>query len=134
MHIMMNRRRSVLIADSDRVVCGAMKERLESAGFKVYVAHDGEQAEILVARQRFELIFASANLPVHGGLQLLQHIREDLCLTETPVVICADAKAIGALQAMPFKDSFVRVLQKPIELNALVDFVRETVDYLVTSL
>lgn len=134
MHIMMNRRRSILVADNDRVLCAAMKERLEAAGFRVYIAYDGEQASILAARQRFELIFAAADLPIHGGLQLLRHIREDLGLTETPVVICAAAKSIGQVDDLSFKDGLVRVLKKPIELGTLADFVRETVDYLVASL
>src|SRR5579862_2663480 len=85
------RRRSVLIAENDRAYAQWMKLHLERAGFMVYVAYDGEQAAILAARQRFDLIFANSDLPVINGAELLRHVRSDLHLTEIPIAICRDA-------------------------------------------
>ena len=130
---MMNRRRSILIAENDRAIAQWLKLHLERAGFSVYVAFDGEQAAILAARQRFELIIANYALPIFDGVELLRHVREDLHLLEIPIAICGDAKIIYELEATLEGDNFAQVFQKPVDPNAVVDFAREAVEYAVTT-
>ena len=129
---MYNRRRSVLIAESDRAIAQLLRLHLERAGFSVFVAYDGEQAAILAARQRFELIVTSLNLPVMDGAQFCQHVREELQLTEVPIVVCPEANFEEEAEELQFLYGVTHVVSRPIDPSAIVKIAESAVDYLVT--
>jgi DNA-binding response OmpR family regulator len=122
-----------LIAENDRACAQWLKLHLERAGFGVFVAYDGEQAAILVARQRFELVIANLDLPIINGIELLRHIRDELGLTEIPVAICVGNDVDSELENLADDDNYIRVFQKPVDPSAVVDFAQEAVEYLVSS-
>lgn len=131
---MKNRRRSVLIADSDRAVCLALRLGLEQVGMKVYVAHDGEQAAILAARQRFQLIIANLELAGWGGAELCRHVRDDLSLTEVPIVITASADLESDARTLVYRHGVCRVVSPSTNLEVIVEAAQESLEYLVPAM
>ena len=130
---MKNRRRSVLVAENDRAIAQTLKSRLEHAGFGVFLAYDGEQAAILAARQRFEMVYVADQLPIINGRGLLRHIRDDLNLTEVPIALCIDAETAPELESLAYTDGFTRILHKPADQGAIVEFARECTEYSVPA-
>ena len=127
---MYNRRRSVLIAENDRAIAAALRLHLEREGFSVFVAHDGEQAAILAARQRFELMVLNHNLPTMTGTELCKHVREDLQLTEVPIAICAVPSGDAEAEYLSYQYG-ASIFYKPIDPTTIADFARTRMTYLV---
>ncbi|WP_397569833.1 PleD family two-component system response regulator [Schlesneria sp. T3-172] len=124
---MSHRRRSILIAESNRAMSQSLRNHLEGAGYSVFVAHDGEQAAILAARQRFDLIIADLELPAMTGTEFCRHVREDLRLTETPIVVCCPEAMQSEADRLVFAHKVPRVFSKPLDPAAVVQFTNETV-------
>jgi DNA-binding response OmpR family regulator len=130
---MKNRRRSVLIAEAHRETAQGLRFHLERAGFSVFVAHDGEQASILAARQRFELIVVNLELPKIDGAEFCRHVREDLRLEEVPIFACSAEGAESDFEDLMLDLRISRVFCSPINPTEVVQFARETVHYLVAA-
>jgi CheY-like chemotaxis protein len=124
---MTKRRRSVLIAAANRGIAQGLRSCVEQAGFSVYVAHDGEQAAILAARQRFDLIVTDLDLPVMDGSELCRHVREDLLLTEVPIAVCSAAETDADTEFLAIAYDIVAVLPKPVSPESLAEFVKATI-------
>lgn len=124
---MHSRRHSVLIAENNRAVAQALRLHLERAGFSVFVAHDGDQAAILVARQRFDLILADLELPIMSGQEFCRHLREDLRLTEIPLAICVSAHLKSQAEQLAYKHDVAHIFHKPIDPSKIAEFALSAV-------
>jgi CheY-like chemotaxis protein len=130
---MHKRHRSILIAENNRAIAQALRLHMERAGFSVYVAYDGDQAAILAARQRFDLIVASLELPVMNGAEFCRHVREDLRLTEIPMVVCCSANLKTTADNLIYAYGISRVVVKPIDPSTIVTIAKEKVENLVSA-
>ncbi len=130
---MHKRPRSILIAENNRAMAQALRLHMERAGYSVYVAHDGDQASILAARQRFDLIIASLELPAISGAEFCRHVREDLRLTETPMAVCCTPNLKANAESLAFNYGISRIFVKPIDPSMMVAFANETVAGLVAA-
>ena len=130
---MRHRRRSVLIANGNRTIAQEYRQRLEQAGLCVFVASDGDQACILAARQRFELIITNLDLPILSGAEFCRHVREDLQLIDVPIAVCVAAGREGDAADLTVDCSIARIFHQPIDIDSLVEFAKETSGSLVTA-
>ena len=130
---MHKRPRSILIAENNRATAQALRLHLERAGYSVYVALDGDQASILAARQRFDLIIASLELPAISGAEFCRHVREDLRLTETPMAVSCAPNLKANAESLVFNYGISRIFVKPIDPTLIVSFANETVESLVAA-
>ena len=105
----------------------SLRNHLERAGFSIFLAHDGDQAAILAARQRFDLIIAEVELPAMTGAEFCRHVREDLRLTEIPMAVCCSEATQSEADRLVFTHGVVRVFSKPLDPVAVVQFANETV-------
>ena len=122
---MANRRQSVLVAENNRALAQALRFHLERAGFSVYVAHDGDQASILAARQRFDLILTDLELPIISGKEFCRHLRDDLQLTEVPLAVFSADGPRSNLDDIAFKLEIARDFRKPIDPAIVAEFAKE---------
>lgn len=75
----------VLIVEDERQLAHHLADALREAGYAVDCAHDGEQADFLVASNEFDAIVLDLGLPKIDGLTLLQRWRQSGLAT--PVLI-----------------------------------------------
>jgi CheY-like chemotaxis protein len=130
---MRNRRRSVLIAESNRTIAQSLRRHLELAGFSVLLASDGEQACILAARQRFELIITNLELSVMNGTKFCHHVREDLQLTDVPIAVWAGVGLEDQAANLVINYGIAQVFSTPVDHESIVEFARETVGNLMAT-
>ncbi|MDQ1385866.1 MAG: hypothetical protein QOG65_3245 [Actinomycetota bacterium] len=74
----------VLVVDDDTVVRRLVRDGLEREGFDVTEAGDGSAALEAVETSRPDLVILDVNLPVAGGFDILQRLRESSAL---PVIL-----------------------------------------------
>ena len=66
----------ILIADDEPSIVAALNFLLQSNGYEVHVAHDGEEALELVEKCKPDLVLLDVMMPVRSGYEVCQRIRE----------------------------------------------------------
>ena len=74
----------ILIVDDDVELVGLLRFALETAGYEVVSAFDGEQALAQVAATMPDLVVLDVNLPRRNGFDVLETIRRD---SDVPVMM-----------------------------------------------
>lgn len=69
--------KTVLIADDEPNIVISLEFLLEQAGYRVLVAHDGQEALEVIERQPPDLVLLDVMLPRLSGFDVCQKIREN---------------------------------------------------------
>ncbi|MEA3523264.1 MAG: response regulator [Campylobacterota bacterium] len=114
----------VLIVDDASLVRSVAKKAALEAGHEVIVAEDGEKGLEAIKIHQFDIIFSDINMPLMGGLEMVENIRKEPSYRYIPIVMLttesnADLKAKGkalgvkAWLLKPFnKDKFLMACEK----------------------
>jgi two-component system phosphate regulon response regulator PhoB len=66
---------NILVVEDEAPIAELIRYNLASQGFRVTVASDGEEAELLVAEDRFDLVVLDWMLPGLSGIELCRRLR-----------------------------------------------------------
>lgn len=77
----------ILLTDDDIDLRDLYKLRLESEGFEVLTASDGEESIGIIREEMPDLIITGIMIPKMSGLDLLSELKKDPILQEIPVII-----------------------------------------------
>jgi len=102
----------ILVADDERNIRTNLATLLESAGYVVDVARDGEEALDICKQRHPDIAFVDLHMPKLPGLEVLAQIRA-LSPKTAVVIITAYGSAASAVEAM--KLGAVDFLEKPFE-------------------
>lgn len=113
----------VLIAEDNPDSQGLLRMILESEGFLVTAASDGEKAIDILREIKPDILVTDLLLPSVSGGDLIRHVRSTAALAQIPIVVisaysddyAADALAVGANV----------VLKKPLDSDLLVDTLKQ---------
>ena len=110
----------VLVAEDNEVNQILITELLSNWGIAVTLAQNGAECLALLKAQKqsFDLIFMDVQMPVMDGLDATRHIRQDMQLTDIPIV------ALTANVMADDQQKFAQVgmnafLGKPFDLEEL---------------
>ena len=118
----MNHDTHILIVDDEPNVRLVFRTALESAGYTVSTAEDGEKALMWLQSHSFDLVLLDLHLPRLGGMEVLECLRETG--NDVPVVIVtAHGSVPNAVQAM--KLGAIDFLAKPLAPETLRQVVAE---------
>ncbi len=113
----------VLIAEDNPDSQQLLQTILESEGFIVTTASDGEKAIDILCEIKPDILVTDLLLPTVSGGDLIRHVRSTAGLAQLPIVVISaygdqyesDALAVGANV----------VLKKPLDSDVLVNTIRE---------
>jgi len=110
-------RRSVLVVDDDAYVVRSVQRLLETAGYAVTLAADGNAAMATIMGRSFDVVLSDIDMPGMTGVELLKVVRShDL---DVPVVLMTGAPSIEtAIDAVSF--GALQYLTKPMASGALL--------------
>ena len=111
---------TVLVVDDEEAIAEAVRARLESEGYRVFVAADGPQAIELHAEHHPDLVVLDLMLPGMDGLEVCKQIQRD---GWTPVLMLT-AKAEEADKVVGFAVGADDYLTKPFSLRELASRVK----------
>jgi two-component system chemotaxis sensor kinase CheA len=80
-------RKSILVAEDSITARTLLKSILESAGYTVKTAVDGQDAFTTLRTEEFDLVVSDVDMPRMSGFDLTAKIRSDRKLSELPVVL-----------------------------------------------
>ncbi|MDQ6643421.1 MAG: response regulator transcription factor [Chloroflexota bacterium] len=75
---------SILLADDDPGIMAAIKQALTAHGYKMVTANNGEEALEAFKLEQPELILLDLVMPLRGGLEVCQRIRES---SSIPIIV-----------------------------------------------
>jgi two-component system response regulator FlrC len=102
---------SVLVVDDEEGVRSFVAEALETAGHRVSVAADGDEAARLLDARSFQLLVTDLRMPGLDGMALLRKVKAEQPEVEV-LMLTAHATVDGAVEAM--KLGALDYLQKPL--------------------
>jgi EAL domain-containing protein (putative c-di-GMP-specific phosphodiesterase class I) len=92
--------RRILMVDDEDSVRMALARALRGASYDVTAVASVQEAKVQLSNNSFDLVISDLHMPIEGGLELLQSIRETE--PELPVILITGAptteSAVGALQ------------------------------------
>jgi DNA-binding response OmpR family regulator len=77
----------ILLAEDDKQIGDMISFKLTNSGHHIVRALDGEQAVMLVARERPDLILLDAMLPGLSGFEVLRRLKSDSTVRSIPVIM-----------------------------------------------
>jgi DNA-binding response OmpR family regulator len=118
---MMNK---VLIIEDEELMLKALQFRLVKDGYEVFTARDGMQALELISTITFDLVITDIMLPFVGGLEIVNKIKADPELRDTPVIVLS---AVGLEKTVmeAFNLGANDFITKPFNLSELSIRVRK---------
>lgn len=112
------KKRSILVADDDRMTVQLISARLRKAGYDVIPAYDAMQAHMFAQREVPAAVLIDVNMPGGGGLDALRKIRASAKTGAVPIIAIsiADDPKLPERSVEAGAEAF---LKKPVDLDAL---------------
>ena len=122
---------SILVVDDEHTVTCALDLLLRDEGYEVNIASTAVEAETLLSRHWFDLVFLDLRLPDADGIDLLEHIKRTTPETEVVLMtahgsleVTIEAIKRGAFYYLekPFAFEQVQILaQRALQFKAIKD-------------
>ncbi|WP_174873970.1 EAL domain-containing protein [Vogesella oryzae] len=113
---------TVLCVEGDDTTRQLLCEELQSAGYRVLEADNGRSALSLIRSERPELVVSDALLAQMDGFALLEAVRSDAAIADTPFILltATDDAPLPQRGQMPGAE---HCLDKPVDLDLLLSAV-----------
>jgi CheY-like chemotaxis protein len=108
----------ILVAEDDPASVELLRAYLESKGYMVGAAPDGNRALEMAASGEFDLLILDVHIPLYGGQEVLHMLRKRL-LVHPLKVIALTADNRWALRDEMMADGVDGYLLKPVSLSEL---------------
>ncbi len=118
----------IYIADDETDLRNLLQEVLETDGFEVETAANGEQLLALVEKRRPDLVLLDIAMPGLSGWEVQQRLKDQPAMADVPVVAITaqggESVEASARNALGFHD----FLQKPFRMDDLLERTRAALE------
>ena len=118
----MSEPKRILICDDDPAILRVLQVNLEVEGYTALLAHHGEEALEVAARENPDLIILDIMMPRLDGYQTCERLKQDDALKHIPVVFLS-AKAQQSDIDKGKTYGVADYLTKPFDPDVLVDTI-----------
>lgn len=108
----------ILLAEDDKQIADMISFKLSNSGHQVVRVQDGEQAVMLVARDKPDLILLDAMMPGLNGFEVLRRLKADSAVRSIPVIMVT-AKGHERDVLAGLRGGAVDYIVKPFSLKEL---------------
>jgi CheY-like chemotaxis protein len=108
----------ILVAEDEPASLELLRAYLESNGYTVGAAQDGNRALEMAASGEFDLLILDVHMPLYGGQEVLHMLRKRL-LVHPLKIIALTADTRWALRDEMLADGVDGYLLKPVSLSEL---------------
>lgn len=118
-------KKPILIIEDDKAYANVYKIKLESEGYEVVVAYDGDAGLQELRKRKFDLLVLDLVMPGKNGFELLAEIRADSALKDTKVLVATNlSQDVDKEKAKKFgADYFVK---SDISIHEMVEKIKNT--------
>lgn len=124
----MTDKKQILLVDDDPDFVEAVKVIVESGGYDVQVAYDGQEGLEAVAEQKPDLIVLDVMMPVMNGHEACAKLKADDATTEIPIILLtavADRVTTSTYTHRDMLESEAEdYMPKPVEPKELLERIK----------
>ena len=114
--------RRVLLVDDDPEIVESMRTVLESKGYEILVARDGNQGLLMAEREKPDLVVLDMMMPKRSGFLVLEKLRRSHPIPVRVIMITAnEGSRHKAYAEMLGVDDYIR---KPFAMDRLLESVK----------
>src|SRR5438067_11840719 len=114
--------KKVLLVDDDPEIIEAIRYALESRGYQIFIARDGNQGLAMAEREDPDLVILDMMMPKRSGFLVLEKLRRTRPIPVRVIMITAnEGSRHKAYAEMLGVDDYIR---KPFAMDKLVDAVQ----------
>ena len=121
-------KQKILIVEDEQVIAQMYFFKLESEGFKVKIANNGEEGLRAVSEFAPDLILLDLRMPVMSGDEMLERLRATKIGSEIKVIILTNISKDEAPPRLRFLDVDRYVVKAHHTPKQIVDVIREVLD------
>ncbi|MBE7381467.1 MAG: PAS domain S-box protein [Leptolyngbya sp. SIO1E4] len=115
---------AILLAEDNEANIATLSGYLETKGYCIVVARDGQEAIALAQSEQPALILMDIQMPGMDGLEAMQHIRKIPSLADVPI-IALTALAMKGDRERCLAAGATDYLSKPVKLKQLASLIQE---------
>jgi PAS domain S-box-containing protein len=117
---------TILVIDDEKDVGEIIGGMLGNLGYKVTIVNSGRKAiSLYKKKKRFDLVVLDMNMPLMGGKETLQRLRE---IDPDARVLISTGYSDQSVESANIRDAVDGFLQKPYQLEELSKTVREVLE------
>ena len=117
----------ILVVDDDAASLDLVTTWLQSHGYSVTQAQDGNRAISLGTEEKFDLVILDVHVPSFDGIEILRLLRKRY--PRTPVkVIALTGDSSESVRTRLTNHGIDSYMTKPVELKALLDEVQRLLE------
>ncbi|WP_343307251.1 hybrid sensor histidine kinase/response regulator [Chitinophaga niabensis] len=113
---------TALLVEDDRMNRALQKRYLEDLGFAIHEAVDGEKGLALAKQYHPDIIVTDVRMPIMNGKELLQHVRADAVIKDTPIIFCTGESGLDLNLEL---DPLSKCVPKPFSFSVLHRAIQE---------
>jgi DNA-binding response OmpR family regulator len=117
-------KKRLLVVDDDVAIRESLKKILEGAGYDVLLAIDGEEAELKLRDEKFDLVILDVNLPKRDGWDVLEFL--SLTSPLLPVIMITGLMDQMATTIIPGVSA---LLGKPVEVPMMLKKIENLLNH-----
>ena len=117
-------KRRILVVDDEVDILTLVTARLRQSGYDVMTASDGLEGLERAQKERPDLILVDVSMPQMNGFQMIQLLRLDGALKETPVIVITASRQKDEA-AWREQVGVTQFILKPFESEELLGKVKE---------
>ena len=111
----------ILVVDDERAIRNSLKEILGDEGYEVDTAEDGVQAEEMIDKEHYDVVFCDIKMPDKDGEEVLDFVASQ-GIDSAMVMISGHGDIDTAVECI--KKGAFDFIQKPLDLNRILITVK----------
>ena len=119
--------KTILVADDESHILHVVSLKLRNAGYRVFTAHDGQEALDAAQQERPDLLITDYHMPQLSGLELCRRLKQDQKLPQIPVIMLT-ARGYHLEPQDTEQSGILKMLSKPFSPRQLLVMVNEVLE------
>ena len=119
--------KNILVAEDSITIRSMLRNFLESAGYAVKTAVDGQEAHGFLQEEKFDLVVSDIEMPHMTGFELTAKIREDKNLSDLPVILVTALESADDRQRGMDLGANAYIVKSSFEQSNLVETIRRLI-------
>lgn len=117
---------TILVAEDNPPSAELLHDHLESLGYGVEIATDGNVAVDMAMTGRYQLVILDVHMPGLDGVQVLRRLRQEMAQPPRVIVVTADRLATRRDELT--QTGIDGYMTKPVDLRRLTEEVRRVLE------
>ncbi|MCD6068777.1 MAG: response regulator [Bacteroidetes bacterium] len=116
-------KKSILVADDDRLLVKALKKSLSELGYDIHTATNGSEAIDVITDHKIDLVICDIMMPQISGIPFVVAIKNSY-RSNTPVIVISSLPT-GKQITESLGDDRIVFLNKPFSFDTLTDLTKK---------